>query len=66
MAGPRVYPMGHHAISPFVHVLAGGGHAKIDISGGGSASDTAFAFEAGGGVDVNVTPRIAIRVGESD
>ncbi len=67
MAGPRIYPIGHHKISPFVHALIGGDHASINIAGGGgSLSDTTLAFEAGGGVDVDVTKHFAVRIGEFD
>jgi opacity protein-like surface antigen len=67
MGGPRIYPIGHGKFSPFVHVLAGGVHSTINFAGGGgSASDTAFGFEGGGGVDVNLTPRFAVRIGEFD
>jgi hypothetical protein len=67
MGGPRVYPMGHHKISPFVHILAGGAHTTVNFAGGGgSASDTTFAFEGGGGVDVDLTRHFAVRIGEFD
>jgi len=67
MGGPRIYPLGHHKTSPFVHALFGGDHTTINFSdGGGSATDTTFAFEAGGGVDVDVTKHLAVRIGEFD
>ncbi|MGD1211885.1 MAG: outer membrane beta-barrel protein [Candidatus Acidiferrales bacterium] len=67
MAGPRIYPIGHHKISPFVHALIGGDHASINIAGGGGTqSDTTLAFEAGGGVDVDLTKHLAVRIGEFD
>ncbi|MGD0955920.1 MAG: outer membrane beta-barrel protein [Candidatus Acidiferrales bacterium] len=72
--GPRVYPLGHHKMSPFVHALFGGAHTAINFPAiGGSEgspafteSDSAFAYEIGGGLDVNLSSRFAIRLGEFD
>ncbi|HUA01884.1 MAG TPA: outer membrane beta-barrel protein [Candidatus Aquilonibacter sp.] len=72
MGGPRIYPIGHHKISPFVHALFGGDHASISVPDcddeGDSCkySDTTFAFEAGGGIDLNLTRHIAVRAIEAD
>lgn len=69
--GPRIYPVGHGKVAPFAHAMFGGSHASINFpaSGGSPAfteADTAFAFEVGGGVDVNVTHNFAVRLGEFD
>jgi opacity protein-like surface antigen len=61
--GPRVYPMGHHRITPFVHALFGESHISIPAI---PTTDNAFGWEAGGGVDASVTNHIAVRVGEFD
>jgi opacity protein-like surface antigen len=65
MFGPRIYPMGHHRLTPFVHALFG--VSRFDFgSSSGIPSDSDFGFSIGGGVDYTVTPMIAIRVGEVD
>jgi hypothetical protein len=64
--GPRVYPVGHHKLSPFVHGLFGISHTSINFGGGVVDTDTAFAWEVGGGVDVNLSKRFAVRLGEFD
>lgn len=38
----------------------------MTIPGLGTESDSAFAWEAGGGVDVNVSKHFAVRLGEFD
>ena len=63
MFGPRIYPMGHHKITPFVHALFGGSHVSIPSA---SFTDTAFGWEVGGGVDYSIGEHIAIRVAEVD
>jgi opacity protein-like surface antigen len=63
MFGPRIYPLGHHKITPFVHGLFGGSHVSIPSA---TFTDNAFGWEIGGGVDYSVGEHIAIRVGELD
>jgi opacity protein-like surface antigen len=48
-------------ITPFAHVLFGASHA-----GASGFSDTAFAWAIGGGVDWNMKPNLAVRVGQID
>jgi hypothetical protein len=48
-------------VSPFAHVLLGGGH----VSGGGF-SDTSFAMAIGGGIDAELMHGIYWRVIEGD
>jgi len=68
LAGPRIYPFGHrHRLIPFGGFLLGAGHETLDIPAQGgfpqkSSSSTAYAWEAGGGLDVRVTRHWAVRV----
>ncbi len=48
-------------VTPFAHLLFGGSHA-----GAAGFSETAFAWALGGGIDWNVRPTIAVRVGQLD
>jgi opacity protein-like surface antigen len=61
MAGPRFAARAISAVTPFAQVLFGGSH----ISGGvqfDGALNTGFTYQPGGGVDVNVTPNLGIRL----
>jgi opacity protein-like surface antigen len=63
--GPTVRVPNSSRLTPFAHVLFGGGR----ISGsafGLSASSTDFTWAAGGGVDVNLSRNFAIRLGQAD
>jgi len=66
MGGPRIYPMGHQKVTPFVQALFGKGFLTLNIPGFGSFSDGFFAWSAGGGVDWTVSRHIAVRLGEFD
>lgn len=72
VAGPRVYPLGHHRLAPFAHVMFGLAHATATASAATDCapyctlSDGSFALEAGAGLDLNATKHIAIRIGEFD
>jgi hypothetical protein len=69
MFGPVVRAGGEHALQPFAHVLFGGAHISGSVSVGGvsgSASDSGFAWAAGGGIDYKAAPRFAIRLGQFD
>lgn len=69
--GPRVFLPGR--ISPFAHVLAGAAHQS---AGNGSTnfgitffparSTTAFAIALGGGLDIDVTQRVRMRLVQFD
>jgi opacity protein-like surface antigen len=66
MAGPQIFPFGHHKLSPFGHFLYGEGYYRETIgpySPFGSTVVTAFsqAWEAGGGLDYHIKPRWSIR-----
>ncbi len=60
LLGPR-YIMRGERFTGFAHALFGLEHARA-----GGFSDTAFAMGFGGGVDVNVSDRIAIRAFQFD
>lgn len=69
--GPRVFFPGR--ISPFVHVLAGAAHqstgsgtANFGITFFPARSTTAFALALGGGVDIDVTQRVRMRLVQFD
>lgn len=57
-------------VSPFVHALAGVAHTKVKIAATGLGSDsdgtTDFAMAIGGGVDVRVNDRFAVRAIQAD
>jgi outer membrane immunogenic protein len=69
LAGPR-YTWTHAGrLAPFAQVLVGGAHAGGTLSPGSSGlpgSANAFAMTAGGGVDVGLTRRFALRAFEAD
>jgi hypothetical protein len=50
---------------PFVHALFGGFHTTVDVLG---VSDSAngFAMQIGGGVDVRMSDKLALRAGQFD
>jgi len=61
LGGPRVASHAVSAVTPFAQVLFGGTH----MSGGtefDGALNTGFTYQPGAGVDVHLTPRIAIRL----
>jgi hypothetical protein len=65
MFGPVLRYTNASKITPFAHALFGGGH----ISGsalGVSASESDFAWAAGGGADVSVNKRFGVRVAQLD
>lgn len=56
-------PMGPNtAVSPFVEGLVGLGSVSGSIEGLGSASETAFTFGFGGGVDVKASGKLNVRL----
>jgi opacity protein-like surface antigen len=72
MVGPRIYPFGHrHKLIPYGQVLFGGGYDRLHypLNSGFPAttfSSAAFAWAGGGGVQVRVKPKWAIRLIEFD
>jgi hypothetical protein len=63
--GPVVSLRHNEKFTPFAHFLAGGVHSSA-ASGGLSASGSGFAMMLGGGVDVTVTQRVAVRAIQFD
>ncbi len=64
--GPRL-SFRSKAVTVFGHFLLGGGHLKVeDERTGFNAGNQEFAMAVGGGVDVNLGKRFAIRAGQFD
>jgi opacity protein-like surface antigen len=72
MAGPRIYPFGHrHKLIPYGQVLFGAGYDRLTFplnSGFPQTTFTsaAFAWAGGGGVQMRVASKWAIRLVEFD
>jgi opacity protein-like surface antigen len=69
--GPRIYPVGHHKLTPYVHALFGVSTFDFNAPAFGgspafSLSDNAFSFAIGGGIDWKITRHIAIRLAQLD
>ena len=65
MGGPRLaYRAG--SVTPFAHFLIGAVRASTRDVAYGSISDWALATVVGGGVDINVSDSIAVRVAQAD
>ena len=69
--GPRISYRRYDRITPFAHVLLGGGHASGSLYTGtatspGLGTQNAFAMAAGGGLDVKVARHLAIRLIQAD
>jgi len=63
--GPVFFLRAHQRVTPFAHVLFGGEHASASLRQFGESID-GFAVLAGGGVDVNMNRRFAVRVVQAD
>src|SRR5262245_22035559 len=55
LAGPRFSARNSSGVTPFAQVLFGGAHL------GGSEGATPFAISPGGGLDVKISPNVALR-----
>jgi outer membrane immunogenic protein len=69
LAGPRYTWTRAHRVAPFAQALVGGAHASGALAPGSSGlpgSSNAFAMTAGGGLDIGLTRRIALRAFEAD
>jgi opacity protein-like surface antigen len=69
--GPRVYPLGHHKLTPYVHGLVGVATYHIHVPSPDPTlvfdeSNNDFSFAVGGGVDLSLGKRFAIRLGQFD
>ncbi|MBZ5720994.1 MAG: porin family protein [Acidobacteriia bacterium] len=65
MFGPVVRLTNNSKFTPFAHALFGGGHFKGEVLGV-SATDSGFTWAAGGGLDVNLNSKVAVRVAQAD
>jgi hypothetical protein len=61
-AGPRFVFRNRTRYEPWAHVLVGLEHYRFSQTGGPLGSNNALAGPAGGGVDIYVIPRAAVRV----
>jgi hypothetical protein len=73
LAGPRLSYRKHERLVPFGHLLLGVARAHIDGKFEGptfivrfSNTDTAFALALGGGLDVELSKRVALRLIQAD
>ncbi len=69
--GPQFSYRKSERFTPFAHALVGGGHAGGTLytgTGGapGLGPNSAFAMVSGGGLDVKVSPHVAVRLIEAD
>jgi len=66
LAGPRIYPLGHHRFTPFAHALVGLASYYIDFNQPGTPNETDnnLSFAVGGGLDWKWTKHISVRVAE--
>ena len=68
LAGPRV-TFERHRVVPFGQVLFGAGHGSnsyFPTATSFTTSATSFAYAAGGGVDINLTHRFAVRAVQAE
>ncbi|MFY9744604.1 MAG: outer membrane beta-barrel protein [Candidatus Sulfotelmatobacter sp.] len=56
---------GPHALQPFAQALLGGTHSSGGVAGAADES-TSFAFRIGGGIDLPVSARFAVRIVQAD
>jgi hypothetical protein len=61
MAGPRFASHAVAAVTPFAQVLVGGSHASGGFQFDGALT-TGSTYQPGAGVDLNVRPRVGIRL----
>ena len=66
MFGPVLSYRSHGRATPFVHALFGGDHLSGTASGFGSAPANGFAMALGGGTDVKLNRRWAVRLFQVD
>jgi len=69
LGGPRYYFRSDSRVTPFVHIFVGASHqlaTVTDPTGTYKSTATEFALATGGGFDVNVSPRVSIRIAQLD
>jgi opacity protein-like surface antigen len=71
--GPRLYPLGHHRLTPFVHALFGVGRSSLSLPAlpdipvpATNPTENDFTFAVGGGLDFSLGRHFAIRVAKFD
>lgn len=67
--GPRFSVRRHRRLTPFVHALFGAAHTDSRATEAGQSfhfTDTSFASALGGGLDVRVSRRVAVRAFQAD
>ncbi|MGA8270740.1 MAG: outer membrane beta-barrel protein [Candidatus Sulfotelmatobacter sp.] len=62
---PEPWMKAPHALQPFAQILLGGAHSSGGVAGAADGS-TMFAFRVGGGIDLPVNARFAVRVIQAD
>jgi opacity protein-like surface antigen len=65
LAGPKFAFRGNSRVTPFAHFLPGVVRQNIKF-GANDASSTQFALATGGGLDIKLTDRIALRGAQAD
>ncbi len=63
--GPAIRFPNASRITPFAHALFGGGNFSVSAAGV-SGSETDFTWAAGGGIDVRLSPHVAVRLAQAD
>jgi peptidoglycan-associated lipoprotein len=71
MAGPRLWLLSQEResrsrVAPFAQLLLGGSHADGALAGTAGHSSNAFAFRAGGGLDVPLNGALSLRIIQAD
>jgi opacity protein-like surface antigen len=71
LAGPRIYPVGHHKLSPYIHGLIGVASYHLHVPDPDptlvfNETDNNLSFDVGGGVDWKLSRHFAFRVGQVD
>jgi len=71
VAGPRIYPLRHHKLEPWVHILYGGAvyvarYPAFNGSGATTNASASKSLEGGGGFDLNKWKHWGIRLIEID
>lgn len=67
LSGPRFSYPGLKGVTPFAHALFGYNQTKVSLPGAGlAATSSAYAMALGGGMDVNVSRHMAVRLFQAD
>jgi len=71
LAGPKIYPLGHHKLDPFGHFLYGEGVSVTDVPefadfGQNTIVNHVQSWQAGGGLDLSLKRHWAVRLVQLD